>query len=249
MSSNVGPKPTATAPTMRADAVAPPASSTAEVAAFLKVAAKIAPPKTPGARGRLVFAMDATMSRQPTWDMAQRIQSDMFEEAGKIGTLDIQLVYFRGQGECRASAFVSEAAKLGSLMRRIACEGGHTQIVRVLDHVADEVGADKVHALVFVGDAMEEAIDDVAAAAGRLALKGVPAFVFQEGHDPNAERAFREIARITRGAYARFDPGSARQLAELLKAVAVFASGGRAALVDLSRKGDRGAMALIGQMS
>lgn len=249
MSPDAGPKPTTTAPTTRADAATTPASSAAEVAAFLKAAAKVAPPKAAGARGRLVFAMDATMSRQPTWDMAQRIQSEMFEEAGKIGTLDIQLVYFRGQSECRSSGFVSDAGKLGSLMRRIGCEGGHTQIVRVLDHAAAEASDDKIHALVFVGDAMEEGIDDIAAGAGRLALKGVPAFVFQEGNDPNAERGFREIARITRGAYARFDPGSARQLAELLKAVAVFASGGRAALADLSRKGDKGAVALIGQMS
>ena len=72
----------------------------------------------------------------------------------------------------------------------------------------------KVQALVFVGDAMEEKLDDLCDAAGEL---GVPAFLFQEGDDPIAEQAFREIARLTRGAYCRFDPGAAHQLAELLR--------------------------------
>ena len=88
----------------------------------------------------------------------------------------------------------------------------------------------KVQALVYVGDAMEEAIDDLCAAAGQLGLLGVPAFMFQEGYDPIAEQAFREMARLSRGAYCRFDPGAAHELAELLRAAAAYAAGGVKAL-------------------
>ena len=88
---------------------------------------------------------------------------------------------------------------------------------------------------------MEEAIDDLCAAAGELGLLGVPAFMFQEGDDPIAEQAFREIARLTRGAYCRFDPGAAHQLAELLRAAAAYAAGGMRALADLSRAARPGA--------
>jgi hypothetical protein len=163
------------------------------------------------------------MSRQPTWDTACRLQAEMFREAAAIGGLDVQLVYFRGLNECRASRWVSDGAGLGDLMGRIACVGGHTQILKVLKHARAECERAKVQALVYVGDAMEEAIDDLAAAAGELGLLGVPAFVFQEGHDAIAERAFREVARLTRGAYCRFDLAAAHELAELLRAAAAYA--------------------------
>jgi len=171
-------------------------------------------------RGRLVFALDATMSRQPLWDTACKLQGDMFREAAAVGGLDIQLVYYRGLAECRASRFVSDATKLGELMSRIDCRGGNTQIGKVLSHTRHESERRKVQALVFVGDAMEEAVDALCKGAGELGLLGVPAFMFQEGGDPIAEQAFREIARLTRGAYCRFDPGAAGQLRELLRAVA-----------------------------
>jgi hypothetical protein len=142
---------------------------------------------------------------------------------------------------------VSSGRRLTDLMTKIDCRGGHTQIGRVLRHVATESAAKKVQALVFVGDAMEEPIDDVCAAAGELALRGVPAFVFQEGQDAVAGRAFREIARITKGAYARFEPGAAAELADLLRAVAVFAAGGRKALSERALASPA-AGRLIGQM-
>ena len=184
----------------------------------------------PGARGRLIFALDATASRQPTWDTACQLQADMFREAAAIGGLDVQLVYYRGRDECRASQWVSQPEQLAGLMERIDCRTGFTQIGKVLAHAKRETQNLKVQALVFVGDAMEEKLDDLCHAAGEL---GVPAFMFQEGDDPTAEQAFREIARLTHGAYCRFDPGAAHQLAELLRAVAAYAAGGMKALAAI----------------
>ncbi len=225
-----------------------PASSKPEIAAFLDKVKALGPAATAGKRGRLVFALDATMSRQPTWDSACALQADMFREAAAIGGLDIQLVYFRGLNECRASGWVAASAKLAELMRRIQCVGGHTQIGKVLAHARQEHGRERVQALVFVGDAMEEKLDDLCASAGELGLLGVPVFMFQEGHDAVAETAYREIARLSRGAYSRFDTGAAHQLRELLRAVAAYAAGGRKALAELSSRGAEGARLLLAQM-
>jgi hypothetical protein len=223
-------------------------SPRAEIDAFIQRARTLGATVEAGKRGRLVFALDATMSRQPTWDTACRLQAEMFREAAAIGGLDVQLVYFRGLNECRASRWVSDGAGLGDLMGRIHCVGGHTQIRKVLSHARAEHARGKVAALVYVGDAMEEGIDDLAAGAGELGLLGIPAFVFQEGHDPIAEQAFREIARLTRGAYCRFDLSAAHELAELLRAAAVYAAGGVKALADLSAKRSAGAQKLLAQM-
>lgn len=225
-----------------------PQSSRAEIDAFLAQVRGLGRSTAAGQRGRLIFALDATMSRQPTWDTACQLQADMFLEAEAIGGLDVQLVYFRGHGECRTSRWVSEPKALAGLMGRIDCRGGHTQIRKVLLHAARETEKAKVQALVYVGDAMEEGIDDLCARAGELGLRGVPAFVFQEGHDATAERAFREIARLSRGAYCRFDAGAAQELRELLRAVAAYAAGGLKALNDLSARHHGGAMRLLEQM-
>jgi hypothetical protein len=223
-------------------------SSRAEIDAFLAQVRALGPSTAAGQRGRLIFALDATMSRQPMWDTACELQADMFREAAKVGGLDVQLVYYRGIGECRASRWVSDARQLADLMTKIACRGGHTQIGKILAHARRETEKKKVQALVFVGDAMEEAIDDLAAAAGELGLLGVPAFMFQEGIDAIAEQAFREIARLSRGAYCRFDPGAAQQLGELLRAAAAYAAGGLRALENLSAKRSGGARLLLQQM-
>ena len=224
-------------------------SSRGDIDAFLAKVKTLGPSVTgAGKRGRLIFALDATMSRQPMWDMACALQGEMFREVAAIGGLDVQLVYYRGIGECRASRWVSDARQLGGLLEKIDCRGGHTQIGRVLAHARKETERQKVQALVFVGDAMEEKIDDLAMTAGALGLLGVPCFVFQEGHDAIAERAFREIARLSRGAYGRFDPGAAHELGELLRAAAAYAAGGMKALADLSAKRSSGAIRLLEQM-
>ncbi len=225
-----------------------PVSSKPEIEAFLERVRALQPSTAQGGRGRLVFALDATMSRQPTWDSACALQADMFREAATIGGLDIQLVYFRGLNECRASGWVAGSEQLSELMSRIDCRGGQTQIGKVLSHARQEHARGKIQALVFVGDAMEEPLDDLCRGAGELGILGVPAFMFQEGGDPIAENAYREIARLSRGAYCRFDTGSAQQLGELLRAVAAYAAGGLRALKELSAKRSVGAKQLLAQL-
>ena len=221
---------------MGSDNKLPEKSSGAEVAAFLeKVAA--APRATGGSgRGRLMFAMDATASRQPMWDTACHLQAEMFKETQALGGLEVQLLYYRGYRECKASRWTRNADELLRIMTQVSCLAGHTQIMRVLKRAIKETKEKRVHALVFVGDAIEEDIDDLGHLAGQLGILGLPCFMFHEGRDPAARNAFKQIARLSGGAYAPFDQGSAKQLRDLLSAVAVYAAGGRPALSDFSKR-------------
>jgi hypothetical protein len=213
-----------------------PAQVSPRVAALLE--------KMRAARGRLIFALDATASRERTWDLAAQLQATMFEEAAKIGGLDVQLLYYRGDNEVRASLWLSDAHELVSHMNAIRCMAGATKIARALRHIRRENEREKISAAIFIGDAVEEPPGQLYDAAADL---GVPMFWFQEGDNEaiylsppgeppqkvvTVEQVFRELARMTNGAYGKFDAGAARQLGELLRAIAAFAVGGITALAN-----------------
>jgi von Willebrand factor type A domain len=216
-----------------------PATKPSRVAAFLE--------KTQAAhRGRLVFIVDATGSREQAWDMASKTQAEMFQKAAGIGMLNVQLIYFRGlegfDGECKASRWTSDARELASLMARITCKTGHTQIQRALEHVRKEHQQQPVSAVVYIGDMCEEKPQTLYDMASGL---GVPCFMFHEGEDRFAAEIFREIARLSHGAYYSFRPGAADQLRDLLQAVGAYAAGGLTALADLRSDSAR---KLLGQL-
>lgn len=185
---------------------------------------------------RLLFAIDATASRQPTWDKACNQQQEMFLAAGKVSTLAVQLCYFRGFADFRASRWLTDSAALATLMGKVQCEGGHTQIARLLRHALQEHQQMPIKALVLIGDAMEESADTLCDLAGQCGLLKLPLFIFQEGSQRSVEQTFRTMAKLSGGAYARFDSASADALAALLGAVAAFATGGHLALEK--RSGD-----------
>jgi len=221
----------------------------AEVSAFLEKVASLPTQVRPAAaKGRLIFAMDATASREPSWDRASRIQGEMFDAASTLGGIEIQLVYYRSYAECKASRWLRTAHDLHDAMRAVTCAAGETQIERVLRHAIAAARDEHLDALVFVGDAMEENADTLAQLAGELALLNVPTFVFQEGNDPAVARVFREIAQLSRGAYCPFDSSSASELKALLGAVAAYAAGGHQALADYSRRAGGSALLLARQI-
>lgn len=207
-----------------------------DVDAFLEKVAATPIRKTNGGSGRLLFAIDATASRQPTWDSATHIQCEMFEETASIGSLAMQVAFFRGYREFKATAWTTNSNALTGPMSRVNCLGGHTQIKRVLEHALKSNKKQKINAIVYIGDCMEENADTLCHLAGKLGLVNVPVFVFQESHDITAEQCFRQIAKLSNGAYFKFDSASASKLRNLLKAVAIFAVGGRTALDDFGRK-------------
>jgi hypothetical protein len=206
----------------------------AAVAAFLeKLAAMPAVRPASARRGRLIFAVDATASRQPAWDRACHLQSEMFLATRDLGGLAVQLAYWRGYMEFAATPFLTDTQELARRMSGVTVLGGQTQVLRCLEHALAETRREKVDALVLVGDALEEAVDPICHLAGQLALHGTPVFCFQEGNDRAAELGFRQIAKLSGGAWAPFDADSPEALRALLRAVAVFAAGGRAALARL----------------
>ena len=211
-----------------------------EIDRFLGKVAATPPPLTGQGKGRLLFAMDATASREPSWDHACHIQGEMFEATAALGGLSVQLAYYRGFNEFRATKWLNNSRTLVRHMSAVHCLGGHTQIRKILRHAIRETKRQRLGAVVFVGDCMEENVDDLCAMAGELGLLKVPAFMFHEGNEKEASLAFRQIARLTGGAYLQFDAHSAAELKSLLSAVAVYAAGGRRALEDYgkTRHGD-----------
>lgn len=199
--------------------------------------------------GHLIFALDATASRQATWDQASALQADMFTNTQGLAGLRMQLVYFRGYDECRASPWLDNSNALLKMMEKISCVAGRTQIERVLKHAIAETKRQPVQAVVFVGDSMEESVDELGNLAGQLKMLGLPVFIFQEGFDVQANMAFKQIANISGGAHCRFDSHSAAQLGQLLNAVAVYAAGGKAGLLRLSKSGSAQAKLLLEQLS
>lgn len=221
-------------------------SSDKAVTAFLDQVARH--PARTEARGRLIFALDATASRQPTWDRACQLQADMFLEASRIGRLEIQLAWYRGLGEFDTSDWVQDGHVLLEIMGRIFCVGGLTQIGRVLAHTLQEAARKRVNTLVFIGDCIEENPAELYSLAGQLGVLGVPILIFHEGGEPRAGQVFRELARLSRGAYCSFDANSAAELKALLNAAAVYAVGGKSALEDFGRREGRAVRGLLEQL-
>ena len=179
--------------------------------------------------GRVILCVDATASREKCWDEASHLQAQMFETIATVGALEVQLVYYRGYGECVASGWKSDAHSLAAVMTGVVCASGHTQIAKVLRHAAREHAHEPINALIIVSDACEEDPAELYAAAREL---GAKVFLFQEGSNEQIGKIYAEIARITGGAHCKFDAAAAQRLADLLKAVAAFATGGIRALAD-----------------
>lgn len=202
---------------------------------FLQEVEQRVPVRSAG-RGRLLFGLDATASRQATWDLACHLQARMFDAAARVGDLELKVCFFRGFREFRASEWKADAASLRDAMTRVRCAAGHTQIERLLRHALEDTRKRRIQAMVYVGDCVEEDADSLCGLAGELGLLGTPLFMFHEGRDRAAEAVFRQMARASGGVYAGFDAGAAERLEGLLSAVAVFAAGGRAALEDFARR-------------
>lgn len=211
-----------------------PRSDRTSIDAFINTVRSL--PVNTESQGRLIFALDATASREATWDQASDLQSELFLAAQDLGGLSIQLCYYRGFREFKATNFVNQTRQLLKLMNGVGCQGGITQIERVLRHALQETRTQPVKAVVFIGDCCEESVDELCHAAGELGMLRTPVFMFQEGNDPHARAVFKQVSALAGGAYAPFDRSSPQVLKELLGAVAVYASGGVKALKDYSSR-------------
>ena len=192
------------------------------------------------AAGRLVFGMDATASRERTWDNACQIQNQMFSATDDIGGINVQLCYYRGFNQFKYTGWFSSGKELIKEMAKVSCLGGHTQIAKIFKHALEEHKAQKIKALVFVGDALEENADTLCHLAGKFGVFNIPIFMFQEGSDHFVMSAFRQIALLSGGAYAPFNSGSVKERQELLSSVAFFVAGGHEALETYEKRDGKG---------
>ena len=198
---------------------------------------------------RLIFALDATASREPTWDLACSLHGELFLEVGNQAQLAVQLCYYRGLNEFTASPFSPTPEELLGQMQRVHCLAGRTQLERLLAHTLTTARNFPLRGLVFVGDAFEENLPRILQQAGELRLRNVPVFIFQEGSDPRAGEAFARIAATTGGGHVQFNSAGAEELKRLLGAIASFATAGREGLEHFARNsGSRKALQLLEQL-
>lgn len=191
-------------------------------------------PQVHTAGGRLMFALDATASRQASWDQACQLQSELFLATRELGGLSVQLCYYRGFGEFHATPWINDTRELLRQMNGVSCLGGHTQIRKVFNQAITETRVRPVRAVILVVDSCEEDADHLCQKAGELGMLNTPVFIFHEGQDAEAENVFQQICKLSGGAYTPFDSRSPDILRDLLAAVAVYASGGRKALEHFS---------------
>ena len=222
-----------------------PRDTSNNVNKFLSQVAKTPLPRSSARKGRLVFAMDATASREPTWERACQLHAEMFKVTDELGGLSIQLCYYRGLTEFRTFNWSDNETELAKMMADVTCLGGHTQIRKVLKNVLVQ---QDIKAVVFIGDAIEENPDILCQLAGELGLLNTPLFIFQEGSDSYVKKIFKQMAKLSRGAYAPFDLNSATELKLLLSAVAIFAAGGQEALEKFSKDSDKTVARLTRQL-
>ncbi|MEE3143315.1 MAG: VWA domain-containing protein [Pseudomonadota bacterium] len=222
-----------------------PVSNENDVRAFLT---KVATMRKSGGEARLIFSVDATASRQATWDVASQLQTEMFFSTQTLSRLNVQLCYFRGFGEFFSSNWQGNPEEIARIMSGIHCEAGITQLERLLRHAIKENEKQKIKCVVYIGDAMEENIDVLAQLAGQLGLLNVPLFMFQEGGDPVARQAFMDMSRVWGGAYSQIESANAEQLKDLLKAVAIYAAGGLKALENFSKTSNKNVKLLEQQL-
>jgi len=213
-------------------------STGSDVATFISKARAIK--RIADAQTRIIFSLDATASRAPTWQQAQSLHKALFEAASETSELSLQLCYFRGIATFHASPWLATASGLRGALSQIYCEGGITQIQRLLEHCLHQHSdSTSIKAIIFVGDAVEEDAGLLNDLAVKCRLAKRPLYIFQEGSDPVAGSAFASMAALSGGVHFGLGNDSADQLRRLLQSVVRLATGGRKALESSTRESDK----------
>lgn len=180
---------------------------------------------------RIGLIVDATGSRQASWEDAQRVQGRMLESLGRTGRVLLRLIYFGG-GELTACAWSSDHAALSAHMAAVRCRKGHTQILDGLRRFLRE--GEEAESIILVGDAFEEDAGSAELLAALLRDSGAKIFAFLEGDDAHAARIFRKLAEATGGRFARL--GAELPLGALCEGVVLLTAHGREGLRRLKHE-------------
>ena len=182
--------------------------------------ASAAPARLP----RLVFALDATASRERAWAAARQVTDSLFGAAP--GGIEVALAVHGGGRMTAFGGFHRDVGALRDEAAGISCEPGPT---RMLDIVRESLRRPGVRAMVYIGDCFEEDESAALALAGSLRLRGTKLVVLQDESSgtTSALRVFRAMAGRTGGIVLPFDAGSLDPLRDALGAVASYVAGGR----------------------
>ena len=189
----------------------------------------------------ICFVIDATGSRQASWQQAQRTQAEMFDAVKTAGNLKLSIVCHRGGSVKDLGSFASpDDAK--RRMAEVSCESGNTRIV---DSLQSALGK-KPSTIIMVGDCFEESFTDLQKVCTQLAAQKIRVYAFVEGNESSGQRAYKMAADMTDGIFQPF--GSGLDLSDLCVAAAVFDVGGQQAFDKLIASGHKGAKALEHQV-
>ncbi len=180
-------------------------------------------------RGRLLFGLDLTGSRERTLAEARLATASMFEAIAAIGNIEVKLAWYRGVHECKVGRWHDDPEIVSRSMKELSCVGGDTQIAKLLRVALAE--PEEISGMVFIGDDCEEKTDVLFDLARKLGRKSVPLFIFHEcigkcEYTQRAKPSFRKMAKLSGGAYMEFKPDSGTVLREALTSLAAFSVAG-----------------------
>jgi len=187
-------------------------------------------PRVAGKRGKLLFAIDATASREPAWEAAKQLTDSFFDAVP--GMIDIGLAAYGGNRVHTFTPYVADARRLRRLASGISCRAGYTQLLPILRRVV-ETG--DVGVVLYITDAFEEDATTAARLAEMLKAKGTRVIVLFDGwSDSEARAVFEDLAARTGGAVLPFEASAIERLKGLIAAAAVLAVGGEVLLAAKS---------------
>src|ERR1700733_3610098 len=213
-------------------------------AAALPALSHAEPPGETGAPGRprLIFAVDATASREPAWTAARKVTDALVKALP--GELDVALAGHGGSRVHTFTAFTNSAATLRDRAAGVACEAGMTRLLPILSTSLRQPG---VRVVVYIGDVFEESLNHGRRLADAMGTQGTKLIVLHDTADPGARRdaeVFWDLTKRTGGCVLPFNAAASSRLRDLLSAVAVYAVGGEKLLRE-RRHELPGAVALL----
>ena len=195
----------------------------------------------------LIFALDATWSRQHFWEISKDIQASMFSTAARIrGRFATQLVYYSGltqNGTVASSPWYNHALALDEEMQKVSCQAGTTQIGKVFRHAIAENRKRKINALVLVADACEEYEEDLLPLARELKENNISFFLFDDTKgsatpQEDTPAIFEHVAQAADGKRVEFYIENIHILGEYLTGV-IAASTGDLESVEIAKQNAR----------
>lgn len=186
---------------------------------------------------KLLFTMDATISRQTCWSMARELTVGMFQAVPE--GLEIALGYHSGGRVQEITPFSSNYQLFSQQILSVECAAGLTDLNGIL---SSSLNFNRLKVIIYIGDCYEENLSQGISLAQKLKLQGTKIFLFHDNgsvgyNTAEGKEAFEKIAQANGGAVFSFDSSSPAVVAELLAAIAYYAAKGLEALKQLKSSG------------